>query len=195
MSKPCRQIYLASRSPRRRELLDQIGIAYEVTGVDVEERRGDAEPVEDYIKRVATAKARAASASVQIPLPILAADTEVILDDRILGKPQDRHAAVEMLMSLSGRAHQVLTGVVLLHDRLEYRLSENRVWFRSLTDRECEAYCDSEMPYDKAGGYGIQDRAAIFIARIEGSYSGIMGLPLYETAQLLSKHGVMSPAS
>ena len=186
MTNPDRQIYLASRSPRRQQLLDQIGIAYEVMRVDVEELRGDDEPVEGYVTRVAAAKAEAAASVIGYPLPILAADTEVVLDNRILGKPQDRAAAVEMLMSLSGRAHQVLTAVVLLHDRLEYRVSESRVWFKSLTVRECETYCDSEAPYDKAGGYGIQDKAAVFISRIEGSYSGIMGLPLYETAQLLS---------
>ena len=186
MIKPERRIYLASRSPRRKQLLDQIGVAYEVIHVDVEELRGGDEPVEGYVTRVAAAKAEAAAAVISYPLPILAADTEVVLDNRILGKPPDRHAAVEMLMSLSGRAHRVLTAVVLLHDRLDYRASESRVWFKALTVRECEAYCDSEMPYDKAGGYGIQDKAAVFISRIEGSYSGIMGLPLYETAQLLS---------
>ena len=123
----------------------------------------------------------------------MAADTEVVLDDRILGKPQDRQAAVEMLMSLSGRTHRVLTAVVLLHERLDYRLSESRVSFKPLTLRECEAYCDSGMPYDKAGGYGIQDRAAVFISRIEGSYSGIMGLPLYETVRLLEQQGWTQP--
>ena len=195
MINPHRQIYLASRSPRRKQLLDQIGIVYEVMHVDVKELRGDDESAEGYVARVATAKAEAAASVRLQPLPILAADTEVILDNRILGKPPDRGAAIEMLMSLSGRAHRVLSAVVLLYDRPEYRLSESRVWFKPLTVRECEAYCDSDMPYDKAGGYGIQDRAAIFISRIEGSYSGIMGLPLYETAQLLSKHGVMPAPS
>ncbi len=195
MTSPHRQIYLASRSPRRKQLLDQIGIAYEVMHVDVQELRGEDESAEGYVARVAAAKAEAAAPARLQRLPILAADTEVILDNRILGKPPDRGAAIEMLMSLSGRAHRVLSAVVLLHDRPEYRLSESRVWFKSLTVRECEAYCDSDMPYDKAGGYGIQDRAAIFISRIEGSYSGIMGLPLYETAQLLSKHGVMPAPS
>lgn len=184
-----RQICLASRSPRRAQLLDQAGISYRVIGTDVEERRRDGEPAADYVIRAARTKAEAAAEVVTQPLPILAADTEVVLEDRILGKPQDRQAAVEMLMSLSGRTHQVLTAVVLLHERLDYRLSESRVSFKPLTLRECETYCDSEMPYDKAGGYGIQDRAAVFISRIEGSYSGIMGLPLYETARLLEEQG------
>ena len=187
MIEPERRIYLASRSPRRKELLDQIGIAYEVVGTDVEERRNEDEPVADYVTRMAKAKAEAAASATAQPWPILAADTEVVLDNRILGKPPDRQTAVEMLMSLSGRAHRVLTAVALLHKRLDSRLSESRVYFKPLTLQECEAYCDSEMPYDKAGGYGIQDSAAVFISRIEGSYSGIMGLPLYETAQLLAK--------
>ena len=182
-------IYLASGSPRRAQLLDQAGISYQVIVADVEEHRGDGEPAPDYVIRVARAKAEAASQLVTIPAPILAADTEVVLDDRILGKPQDRQAAVEMLMSLSGRTHRVLTAVVLLHERLDYRLSESRVSFKPLTRRECETYCDTGMPYDKAGGYGIQDRAALFISKIEGSYSGIMGLPLYETAGLLEEQG------
>ena len=166
-------------------MLDQIGVTHEIIGTDVEEIRRDEEPVADYVTRVARAKAEAAATVVQQPWPILAADTEVVLDNRIMGKPRDRRAAVDMLMSLSGRAHRVLTAVVLLHDRLESRLSESTVWFKQLTVEECEAYCDVEAPYDKAGGYGIQDRAAVFISRIEGSYSGIMGLPLFETAQLL----------
>ncbi len=189
-----RQICLASRSPRRAQLLDQAGIPYRVTATDVEEHRRDGEPAADYVIRVARAKAEAAAAVMTQPLPVLAADTEVVLDDRILGKPQDRQAAVEMLMSLSGRTHRVLTAVVLLHERLDYRLSESRVSFKTLTRRECEAYCDTGMPYDKAGGYGIQDRAAVFISRMEGSYSGIMGLPLYETVQLLEQQGWTLPS-
>lgn len=183
------RIYLASGSPRRAQLLDQAGISYQVTGAGVEEVRRSGEPAADYVIRVARAKAEAAASLVTQPAPILAADTEVVLDDRILGKPRDRRAAVEMLMSLSGRTHRVLTAVVLLHERLDYRLSESKVSFRPLTLQECETYCDSETPYDKAGGYGIQDRAALFISRIEGSYSGIMGLPLYETARLLEEQG------
>ena len=186
MIKPSRRIYLASRSPRRKALLDQIGVAYEIIGTDVEEIRGEEEPVTDYVIRVARAKAKAAASVVQQPWPILAADTEVVLDNRIMGKPPDRRAALDMLMSLSGRTHRVLTAVVLLHEESDYRLSESSVCFRPLAIEECEAYCDSESPYDKAGGYGIQDSAAAFISRIEGSYSGIMGLPLYETAQLLA---------
>ena len=193
MIKPSRRIYLASRSPRRKALLDQIGVAYEIIGTDVEEIRRDDEPAADYVMRVAAAKAEAARVVAPQPRPILAADTEVILDNRILGKPRDRRAAVDMLMSLSGRTHRVLTAVVLLHDRPESRLNESTVSFRPLTIKECEAYCDVEMPYDKAGGYGIQDRATAFISRIEGSYSGIMGLPLYETAQLLEKHAAILP--
>ena len=191
MIKPSRRIYLASRSPRRKALLDQIGVAYEIIGTDVEEIRRNDEPAAGYVMRVAAAKAEAARAVAPHPRPILAADTEVILDNRILGKPQDRRAAVDMLMSLSGRTHRVLTAVVLLHDRFEARLNESTVSFRPLTIKECEAYCDFEIPYDKAGGYGIQDRAAAFISRIEGSYSGIMGLPLFETAQLLEKHAAI----
>ncbi len=188
MTNPPGQIYLASKSPRRKALLDQIGAAYEIIGTDVEEIRGENEPAADYVVRVAAAKAEAARAAAPNPWPILAADTEVVLDNRILGKPPHRRAAIDMLMSLSGRTHRVFTAVVLLNERLDYRLSESMVRFRQLTVEECETYCDSETPYDKAGGYGIQDSAAKFISRIEGSYSGIMGLPLYETAQLLEAY-------
>lgn len=193
MIKPSRRIYLASRSPRRKALLDQIGVKYEIIGTDAEEIRREEEPVTDYVIRVARAKAEAAARVVQQPWPILAADTEVVLDNRIMGKPPDRRAAVDMLMSLSGRTHRVLTAVVLSHEESDHRLSESSVSFRPLTLKECEAYCDSESPYDKAGGYGIQDSAAKFISRIEGSYSGIMGLPLFETAQLLEKHAATLP--
>ena len=116
---------------------------------------------------------------------MLAADTEVVLDGALLGKPANRDAAIKMLMALSGRTHEVYSAVALIDATEHVTLNINRVSFKPLTVDECEDYCDTDEPYDKAGGYGIQGRAAAFVCRLEGSYSGVMGLPLYETAQLL----------
>ncbi len=195
-------IYLASRSPRRRELLKQIGVSFEVLvlrehpsrGPDVDESQLPGELPDDYVRRVGRAKAEVGWARVvQRRLrrfPVLAADTVVCVDDKILGKPADPADAARMLRLLSGREHRVLTAVALKFEaRSELVVSESRVRFCDLAEPELEAYVESGEPTDKAGAYAIQGRAAAFITELHGSYSGIMGLPLYETAQLIRKVG------
>jgi septum formation protein len=202
--KPADQrIYLASKSPRRRDLLRQIGVDFILLmlrdqgprGPDVSEELVAGEAPHDYVVRVTHEKAAAAwqilLARRLPPRPILAADTTVVLDGRILGKPADRSEAVTMLQELSGRAHQVMTSVVVHHDGEAQQLTHtSTVTFATLPDDMIRAYCATSEPYDKAGGYGIQGLAAMFIADITGSYSGIMGLPLFETAQLLRQAGI-----
>ncbi len=184
-------IYLASVSPRRRELLGQIGIESEVIPVDVDETPKTGEPPADYVMRLAHAKAEAAQRLMDPPpLPILAADTAVVLEDRILGKPRNRSEGLTMLRQLSGMTHEVLTAVVLIGSRSRERLSRSRVTFREISAPEADAYWESGEPGDKAGGYAIQGRAAIFVSRLSGSYSGVMGLPLFETAELLQNVGI-----
>lgn len=186
-------IYLASRSPRRRDLLAQIGVAFRAIPVAVCEDALEGEAPDVMARRLALAKARAGAARLDDPADatVLGADTVVLLDGRMLGKPKDRVDARDMLMGLSGRSHDVLTAVALVHGRRsKVRLSETRVWFRRITAAECAAYCATDEPLDKAGGYAIQGRAAMFVARIDGSYSGVVGLPLYETSQLLGEAGV-----
>ena len=190
-------VYLASASPRRRELLLQLGLRYEALSADLEERPDAGETPAAYVLRLACLKAEAAVQRLaqrdasRPPAPVLAADTEVVMDGQVLGKPHDREAGLAMLAKLSGRSHQVLTGVALWSGgRLHSALSESRVWFRVILPGEAAAYWDSGEPADKAGGYAIQGRGAIFIERLEGSYSGVMGLPLFETARLLREAGV-----
>lgn len=195
---PRTKIYLASRSPRRRELLKQIGVSFEVLvlrekpgrGPDVDESQLEGEMPEAYVRRVSRAKVdvgwdRILQRRLR-PFPVLAADTVVCIGAEILGKPADRADAVRMLRLLSGREHRVLTAVALRFDqRADIALSESRVRFCALAEAEIEAYVASGEPTDKAGAYAIQGRAAAFITELNGSYSGVMGLPLYETAQLL----------
>jgi len=178
-------LYLASRSPRRRQLLDQIGAVYETVDVEVDESWDGAEEPAAHIRRLALEKARAGRAKTGNAAPVLAADTGVVLDGRLLGKAGNREEALHMQLSLSGRSHVVLSAVALCNGGEHQHLSRSRVCFRPLTRAECESYCDSGEPLGKAGGYAIQGRAAAFIERLEGSYSGVMGLPLYETAMLL----------
>lgn len=196
-----KRLYLASQSPRRLELLRQIGLEPTVLPlrsspgrVDVDESPLPGEPATDYVLRLARVKARAGVEAQQVRnlphWPILAADTTVTLDGRILGKPETREAAAAMLRRYSGRAHSVLTAVAAAHlGRLEVVLSESVVTFKALSEAEIAAYLDSREGYDKAGGYGIQGRAALFIEHLSGSYSGVMGLPLYETSELLKTVG------
>ena len=200
---PSAFVYLASKSPRRRELLAQVGLAHEVLDpagegsageVDETPHPGEARP--EYVRRVAQAKAAAGWDRVcreRLPRhPLLAADTTVAVDGSILGKPDDAAAAAGMLRTLSGRAHQVYTAVaVAWNDRIEIALSKSNVTMRELSDGEIAQYVKTGEPMDKAGAYGVQGRAAIFIQRIEGSYSGVMGLPLFETATLLSGTGLV----
>ena len=179
-------LYLASKSPRRHELLAQLGIGFDTLDPDIDESRREGESVKEYVKRIALEKARAGRALAREPAPVLAADTAVVLDGLSLGKPAGRDEAMDMLRRLSGRSHDVYTAVALIHDREQVLVSHSRVCLRPLSHSECAACCDSKEPYDKAGGYAIQGRAAAFVSRLEGSYSGVMGLPLYETAMLLS---------
>ncbi len=182
-------IILASQSPRRAELLRQVGIEFRALPADVDERVLAGEGAADFVERVAITKAQAVHASYP-DSPVLGADTAVVLDHRILGKPRDRADAIDMLLTLSGRTHEVLTGVALVSDTTRYALNVSRVSFRELSAAEAEAYWASGEPADKAGGYAVQGLAAAFIERIEGSYSGIMGLPLFETVNLLKQAGV-----
>lgn len=185
-------IYLASQSPRRGELLNQIGVPHEVVNVDVNEGWYQGEPAEDYAVRMALAKARAGRQ--QLPLgqkrPVLAADTAVIVDDEILGKPCNRGDALRMMELLSGRSHKVCTGIALLDERERSRLSVSEVRFREIRPAEAQAYWDSGEPADKAGGYAIQGLGAVFVEDLRGSFSGVMGLPLFETAELLQESGI-----
>ena len=183
-------IVLASRSPRRLELLRQIGIQPEVLPVPVDETPAVNEAPEAYVRRITQDKAEA-GAALRPHQAILAADTAVILDRRILGKPKDEDDAIQMLLALSGRTHQVLSGVALWQDQvLRYRLSRSRVRFRPISMHEARDYWRSGEPRDKAGGYAIQGQGALFVEHICGSYSGIMGLPLFETGALLKQAGI-----
>ncbi|MDE2089254.1 MAG: septum formation inhibitor Maf [Gammaproteobacteria bacterium] len=186
------QIYLASASPPRRVLLEQIGVRHAPLPVTVDERRRPRETPERYVERVALAKARAGWRTVQRrdPRTVLGADTAVVVDGEVLGKPRGRAHALAMLERLSGRSHRVLTAVALVNGREATRLSASTVTFRPTTAGERAAYWDSGEPRDKAGAYAVQGRAALFIACIEGSYSGVMGLPLYETGELLREFGI-----
>ncbi len=195
-------IYLASRSPRRRELLAQMRVPHDVLvlpATDIDEPRLPGEAPEVYVRRTARDKAERGLVTLRkrglAPRPILAADTTVILDGEVLGKPADREDAERMLHSLSAQEHDVHTALVLadLAGTLHEDVSVTRVRFRALTARDIQRYCDSNEPYDKAGGYGIQGLAGMFIERIEGSYTGVMGLPLFETARLLGRIGVTLP--
>jgi septum formation protein len=188
MSQP--QLILASASPRRCELLTQIGVSFEQQVAAIDETPGAAESPADYVARVALEKARAVHAAGRSELPVLGADTAVVVDGAILGKPADLDHARNMLRQLSARAHQVFSAVALVAQREAVAVHCSKVWFRQLSDGEIEAYWRSGEPRDKAGAYAIQGLAATFIQRLDGSYSGVMGLPLYETAGLLQDFGI-----
>jgi septum formation protein len=186
-------VYLASGSPRRRELLQQIGVPFRVVGAAVDEAVRSGEAPAAYVARLAAAKADAGWERNRdaIAGPVLAADTAVVLDGEILGKPADREDGEQMLLRLSGCTHEVLTAVALrTADGLRPRLSRSEVTFRRIAAAEALAYWETGEPCDKAGAYAIQGRAAMFIAELRGSYSGVMGLPLFETSELLSEAGV-----
>ena len=178
-------IYLASQSPRRRELLQQIGVDYEVLAVNVEEQKQDDESPVDYVQRLSQEKA-CAGAKIKNDHPVLGADTVVVLNDRVLEKPQSEQDAIDMLLSLSGNTHQVITAVtVVLGSRRETRVNITSVRFRAVSEEEARGYWATGEPKDKAGAYGIQGKAAVFVEEIQGSYSSVVGLPLFETASLL----------
>jgi len=188
-------IYLASASPRRRELLSQIGVPFQVLAVEIDESVGAGETPAAYVSRLAGAKAgagRIVSAAFEAPHPpVLAADTAVVIDGKILGKPEDAEDALRMLALLSGRTHEVLTAVALATPAaLSSCLSSSSVRFREITRAEARDYWETGEPKDKAGGYAIQGCGAVFVADLRGSYSGVMGLPLFETAELLRSAGV-----
>jgi septum formation protein len=185
-------VYLASASPRRRELLQQIGVSFRVLGAAVDEAVLPAEAPAAYVVRVAAAKAGCGwEGHREADVPVLAADTAVVLDGKILGKPKDRQDAADMLQRLSGRTHEVLTAVALrTASGLQTTTSRSEVTLRAISASEAEAYWETGEPQDKAGAYAIQGRAAVFIADLRGSFSGVMGLPLFETAGLLNAAGV-----
>jgi septum formation protein len=190
---PANFVFLASLSPRRRELLSQIGVSIRMLEVRVDESAMGREEPWRYVTRVARAKADAGwdCRDATTGAPVLAADTAVIVDGAILGKPKDRAEAAAMLERLSGRSHQVLTAVALRSDNgVESRLSRSEVSLRTIGAAEAQRYWETGEPCDKAGGYGIQGYGAVFVADLCGSYSGVMGLPLYETTELLDAAGV-----
>jgi septum formation protein len=197
-----RHIYLASRSSRRRELLKQIGVSFEVLllregtqrAADFDETPVASELPADYVVRVARTKVQAGWSRLEqrrlMRFPVLSADTTVALENTIFGKPTGREQAAAFLRALSGKSHEVHTAVALMfEDQIEIALSTTQVHMRELDDQEIRQYVSSGEALDKAGAYAVQGRGAVFIRSIEGSYSGVMGLPLYETYQLLGKFG------
>lgn len=183
-------LYLASQSPRRRELLEQAGIAFSVLHVEVPEQREAGESPQDYVHRVARDKARAGLAHLAVEdranAVVLGSDTEVVLDGVVFGKPRDADDAAAMLQRLSGRTHEVISAVWLVAEgREQGGVCVSRVRFAQLDEVTIAAYVDSGEPFGKAGAYAIQGRGASLIEHLEGSYSGVMGLPLFETSRLL----------
>jgi septum formation protein len=190
---PANFVYLASSSPRRRELLLQIGVAFRLLEVGVDETVRPGEEPGSYVLRLAQAKAEAGwpRRDAGSGAAVLAADTAVVLEGSILGKPRDRSDGESMLLRLSGHSHQVLTAVTLRHEGgAESRVSRSVVAFRSIDAAEARRYWETGEPHDKAGGYAIQGLGGVFVADLRGSYSGVMGLPLFETAELLDTAGV-----
>ncbi|MDQ3289270.1 MAG: Maf family nucleotide pyrophosphatase [Pseudomonadota bacterium] len=189
-------LYLASRSPRRRELLVRLGLAFEVIDLDIPEQRQPGEAAEAYVRRVAREKAAAgwSKAAVSPGSLVLGADTEVILDDEVLGKPNDDEHAASMLRRLSGRTHRVLSAVTVMAGKVrsEQAVSVSEVTFAAINDVQIAAYVASGECHGKAGGYAIQGGAERFVRHLSGSYSGVVGLPLYETAALLRQFGALA---
>ena len=190
-------LILASSSPRRRELLNQVGIAYQVIVADIDESIRPGEDAGEYVCRMAREKALEVHQRDGVTVAVLGADTAVVVNGRVLGKPVDREDAIRMLESLSGRTHEVWSAVALVSPGggLRQRLNITRVTFSELNRAWIESYCDSGEPMDKAGAYGVQGIAAQKISHMEGSYSGVMGLPLHETAEILQAAGVLNKAS
>lgn len=200
------RIYLASQSPRRRELLKQIGIHYDMLllrtdprrKISVDETPHDGEAPVNYVQRICRDKARAGWESLVLRnmplLPVLAADTTVTIEGKIIGKPDNNEHAAEILRMLSGTRHQVLTAVAMaFEERLEMRLSTTNITFDTLSEERIHRYLLTGEAHDKAGAYGIQGHAGAFVKYIDGSYTGVMGLPLYETVELLKLFGYPAP--
>ncbi|NVJ58876.1 MAG: septum formation inhibitor Maf [Gammaproteobacteria bacterium] len=186
------QLCLASQSPRRRELLEQIGVKYFVLPADIDESIFSNEPPKTYVKRMALQKANAVlDVNPDIECPVLASDTAVVIGDEVLGKPADKQDGMAMLSQLSGNTHQVLTSIAMTDGKYsDCVVVESEVTFRVLSSREIEKYWMTGEGLDKAGCYAVQGLAASFITQITGSFSGVMGLPLRETSDLLSRWGV-----
>ncbi|GAB3784163.1 Maf family protein [Dyella agri] len=187
-------LYLASQSPRRRELLNQLGVAFRAIDVDVPERRAAQESPREYVSRVARDKAQAGLAALAgvAGTCVLGADTEVVLDDEVFGKPRDAFDAAAMLRRLSGRTHAVISVVWLVDAQAERSACcVSRVRFAELDEADIAAYVATGESFGKAGAYAIQGRGAVLVEHLEGSYSGVMGLPLFETARLLREAGVI----
>ena len=185
------QIILASASPRRRELLNQIGVDYMIWPVVIDESPLENEAPHDYARRIAAEKsAEGWRQTAHLGLPVLAADTAVVLNGVIMGKPRDKEDALSMLRQLSGRTHQVFSAVSLRSREHGEALNITEVAFRAITEQEILTYWATSEPVDKAGGYAIQGLGSVFVRSISGSFSGVVGLPLFETAELLSKQGV-----
>ncbi len=185
------QIILASASPRRQELLDQINVTYKVYPVDIDETPRANESPLAYVQRLAAEKSAACKARLSPKIPILAADTAVVLGEMIMGKPKDQADALAMLMLLSGKTHQVYTAISVRGREHGQAVSVTEVTFRLLKEQEILAYWHSGEPLDKAGSYAIQGLGAMFVVAIKGSFSGVVGLPLFETTELLSNQGVV----
>ena len=184
------RIILASSSPRRRQLLKQIGVRFSVLPVNIDESTIDEETPGHRVMRLAAEKSLQGKELAQEKLPIIGADTEVVVDNQVLGKPLDKDHALSMLKLLAGRTHKVLSAVSIRATAHWQTLSVSTVTFRNIAEQEMLAYWNTGEPLDKAGGYAIQGVGAVFVSRMEGSFSGVMGLPLFETAELLGKIGI-----
>ena len=183
-------LYLASQSPRRRELLTQIGVDFSVLSVDVPEERQINETPLAYVKRLAIAKSQAGSA-IQTSVPVLGSDTIVTLGEQVLEKPDSESQAIEMLLTLSGKTHQVITAVAIsLDKRIEHCCCISHVSFAEISQAQARDYWQTGEPKDKAGAYGIQGLGAVFVKQLQGSYTNVVGLPLYETSQLLQSFNI-----
>jgi septum formation protein len=186
-------LHLASKSPRRRELLGRLGLPFGILDLDIPEERAPGEPAEEYVRRVAREKAGAGLLTVMTnpTAVVLGSDTEVVLDDEVFGKPADAEDAASMLRKLSGRTHQVISAVSLVSQSRELQtVSISDVTFAALTEAQIAGYLAGDEWQGKAGAYAIQGFAETFIARLSGSYTGVMGLPVYETAMLLRQFGL-----
>lgn len=194
------QLYLASRSPRRRTLIEQLGIRYKTLDVEIDEQPREGEDPAAYVARLAVEKAKVGWDQVsKEKIPVVGADTCIVLNQQIIGKVDSREQSRSLLEQFSANSHQVLTGIALVGEEIEtinpalkqlVRVNTSRITFRTLTADECEHYWDTGEPMGKAGGYAIQGIAAAFIEKIEGSYSGVMGLPLCELSELMSEFGI-----
>ncbi len=184
-------IILASASPRRSELLEQIGVRFTILATDIDESRLNNESPDDYVSRLALEKSRAGFSRQDKALPSLGADTIVVCERQIFGKPKDQADAAAMLMALSGKVHTVMSAVAVSQGPCSSsRLTKTLVRFRTISQSECQTYWQTGEPQGKAGGYAIQGRGAIFVDHIEGSYSAVVGLPLSETAEILGEFGI-----